>query len=282
MAGESFHKIHGPAEPVRERGSSPAVPSNPNSRLGPLPKPDCSRMGSDGRDSSWHRCFTRDRLDVAVRPTGESFVFKRTGVGIEDLIVRLEALSPKMVAIEATGGFEAVVAAGVSQHSVHQLWQKNDLKSHRTKTFKLSNDPRFEEKFWDVIGLFLNPPDKALVLCCDEKSQCQALERSQPGLPLGIGHIRTRTHDYIRHGTITLFAALSYLEGKLISRTEEKHTHVEWLRFLKQIHREAPKELEVRILSPTTMRRTNTLRSKRGLPNTRVSTCTSLPPEVRG
>ena len=141
------------------------------------------------------------------------------------------------------------IAAGVSQHSVHQLWQKNDLKPHRTKTFKLSNDPRFEEKFWDVIGLYLNPPDKALVLCCDEKSQCQALERSQPGLPLGIGHIRTRTHDYIRHGTITLFAALSYLEGKLISRTEEKHTHVEWLRFLKQIHREAPKELEVHIIA---------------------------------
>lgn len=140
-------------------------------------------------------------------------------------------------------------AAGVSRHSVHQLWQKNGLKPHRTKTFKLSNDPRFEEKFWDVIGLYLNPPDKALVLCCDEKSQCQALERTQPGLPLGIGHIRTRTHDYIRHGTITLFAALSYLEGKIISRTEEKHTHVEWLRFLKQIDREAPGELDVHIVA---------------------------------
>ena len=76
------------------------------------------------------------------------------------------------------------------------------------RTFKLSNDKQFEEKFWDVIGLYLNPPDKALVLCCDEKTQCQALERTQPGLPLGIGHIRTHTHDYIRHGTITLFAAL--------------------------------------------------------------------------
>ena len=92
-------------------------------------------------------------------------------------------------------------------------------------------DPRFEEKFWDVIGLYLDPPDKALVLCCDEKSQCQALERTQPGLPLGIGHVRTKTHDYKRHGTITLFAALNYLDGKLISRTERRHTHVEWLRF---------------------------------------------------
>ena len=140
-------------------------------------------------------------------------------------------------------------AAGVSRHSVHQLWQKNGLKPHRIKTFKLSNDPRFEEKFWDVTGLYLNPPEKALVLCCDEKSQCQALERTQPGLPLGIGHIRTRTHDYIRHGTVTLFAALSYLEGKLISRTEEKHTHVEWLRFLKQINREARNELDVHIVA---------------------------------
>jgi transposase len=139
--------------------------------------------------------------------------------------------------------------AGVSKSTVHNLWQKNDLKPHLTRTFKLSNDPRFEEKFWDVIGLYLNPPEKALVLCCDEKSQCQALERSQPGLPLGIGHIRTRTHDYIRHGTITLFAALSYLEGRLISRTEEKHTHIEWLRFLKQIHRETPKDMDVHIIA---------------------------------
>jgi transposase len=139
--------------------------------------------------------------------------------------------------------------AGLPKSTVHNLWHKNDIKPHLTRTFKLSNDPRFEEKFWDVIGLYLNPPEKALVLCCDEKSQCQALERTQPGLPLGIGHIRTRTHDYIRHGTVTLFAALSYLEGKVISRTEEKHTHVEWLRFLKQIHRETPKELEVHIIA---------------------------------
>ena len=85
----------------------------------------------------------------------------------------------------------------------------------------------FEEKFWDVIGLYLNPPDKALVLCCDEKSQCQALERTQPGLPLGIGHIRTKTHDYVRHGTLTLFAALNYLEGKLITRLAARHRHQE-------------------------------------------------------
>ncbi len=140
-------------------------------------------------------------------------------------------------------------AVGISHQSVHSLWKANDLKPHVIRTFKISNDPRFEEKFWDIVGLYLNPPDKALVLCCDEKSQCQALERTQPGLPLGIGHIRTKTHDYKRHGTVTLFAALNYLEGKLISRTEAKHTHVEWLRFLKQIHRETPKDLAVHVIA---------------------------------
>ena len=112
----------------------------------------------------------------------------------------------------------------------------------------MSTDKNFEQKLWDIIGLYLNPPERALVLCCDEKSQCQALERTQPGLPLGAGHIGTSTHDYRRHDTITLFAALNYLEGKLISRTEQRHTHVQWLRFLKQIDRETPKELEVHLI----------------------------------
>ena len=140
-------------------------------------------------------------------------------------------------------------AVGISHQSVHAIWKSNDLKPHQVRTFKISRDPRFEEKFWDVIGLYLDPPEKALVLCCDEKSQCQALERTQPGLPLGIGHIRTKTHDYKRHGTITLFAALNYLDGKLISRTERHHTHVEWLRFLRQIDRETPRGLTVHIIA---------------------------------
>ena len=139
-------------------------------------------------------------------------------------------------------------AVGMSPDSVHRIWQANDIKPHLVHTFKLSNDKHFEEKFWDVIGLYLDPPEKALVLCCDEKGQCQALERSQPGLPLGGGEIRTKTHDYKRHGTITLFAALNYLDGKLISRTELRQTHVEWLRFLKQIDRETPKELELHLI----------------------------------
>ena len=139
--------------------------------------------------------------------------------------------------------------AGISASSVQRIWSKNDLKPHRLKTFKLSNDPKFDQKFWDVIGLYLDPPDNALVLCCDEKSQCQALERTQLGLPLAPKRPRTMTHDYIRHGTVTLFAALIQLTGRLITRTEASHTHVEWLRFLKQIDRETPAELALHLIA---------------------------------
>src|SRR5436305_377913 len=140
-------------------------------------------------------------------------------------------------------------AAGISPASVQRLWAASEIKPHLSRTFKLSNDTRFEEKFWDVIGLYLDPPEKALVLCCDEKSQCQALERTQPGLPLGVGHIRTRTHDYIRHGTLTLFAALNYLDGKLISRIAKRHRHQEWLAFLKTINREVPAGLTIHLIA---------------------------------
>ena len=140
-------------------------------------------------------------------------------------------------------------AVGVSPDAVHRIWRRNEPRPHRVGTFKLSTDPRFETKFRDVIGLYLDPPERALVLCCDEKSQCQALERSQPGLPLGIGHIRTQTHDYIRHGTITLFAALDHLDGKIISRTADQHTHEDWLRFLKQIDRETPEGMDLHLIA---------------------------------
>lgn len=139
-------------------------------------------------------------------------------------------------------------ATGVSKATVQRLWAANAIKPHLTRSFKLSNDPQFEAKFWDVIGLYLEPPEKALVLCCDEKSQCQALERTQPGLPLGIGHLRTRTHDYTRHGTITLFAALSYLDGKIFSQTAPRHTHRHWLGFLKQLDKDTPGELTLHLI----------------------------------
>jgi transposase len=140
-------------------------------------------------------------------------------------------------------------SAGVSKATVQRLWSANDIKPHVVRTFKLSNDKQFETKFWDVIGLYLNPPDRALVLCCDEKSQCQALERTQPSLPLKGGHPCTRTHDYKRHGTITLFAALSYLDGKIFSSTAAKHTHRQWLAFLKQLDAQTPADLTLHLIA---------------------------------
>jgi transposase len=137
---------------------------------------------------------------------------------------------------------------GLSKATVQRLWAANDLKPHRTRTFKLSNDPQFETKFWDVIGLYLDPPAQALVLCCDEKSQCQALERTQPGLPLKQGAVCTRTHDYYRHGTITLFAALNYLNGKVLAERAPRHRHQEWLKFLKKIEAEATAEVDIHLI----------------------------------
>ena len=139
-------------------------------------------------------------------------------------------------------------AARLSKSTVQKLWANNDLKPHLSRTFKLSTDPEFELKFWDIVGLYLNPPERALVLCCDEKSQIQALSRSQPGLPLKAGHIQTRTHDYYRNGTVTLFAALDYLQGKIIARTDRRHTHREWLRFLKHIDEQTPAEVQLHLI----------------------------------
>jgi hypothetical protein len=139
-------------------------------------------------------------------------------------------------------------AQKVSPSTVQRLWSSNDIQPHLTRTFKISNGARFEEKFWDVIGLYLNPHEKALVLCCDEKSQCQALERTQPALPMGVSHIRTSTHGCNRHGTVTLFAALNYLEGKIVSMLAGQHRHQEWLRFLKRIDRQTPKGLDLHLI----------------------------------
>jgi transposase len=127
---------------------------------------------------------------------------------------------------------------GVSKSTVSNLWRSHNLKPHLTKTFKLSRDPKFLEKLTDVVGLYLNPPDKAIVLCVDEKSQIQALNRTQPGLPLKKGRCGTMTHDYKRNGTTTLFAALDLLEGKVIGDFHKRHRHQEFLKFMRRIDRE--------------------------------------------
>lgn len=137
---------------------------------------------------------------------------------------------------------------GVSRAMVHRVWQANHLKPHLTRTFKLSNDPRFVEKLVDVVGLYLNPPERALVLSCDEKSQIQALDRTQKGLPLRPGRCGTMTHDYKRNGTTTLFAAIELAEGRLIAECMPRHRHQEWLKFLKKIDADTPTDLDLHLI----------------------------------
>jgi transposase len=137
---------------------------------------------------------------------------------------------------------------GVSPASVQRIWSARGLKPHLVKTFKLSNDARFEDKLVDVVGLYLNPPEQAVVLCMDEKSQIQALDRTQPSLPMKKGRAGTMTHDYKRHGTTTLFAALNVLTGTVIGRCLPRHRNTEFLKFLRTIDREVPKGLQVHMI----------------------------------
>src|SRR5580693_10802223 len=129
---------------------------------------------------------------------------------------------------------------GIGKSTVSNIWRAHKLQPHRTKTFKLSRDPKFLEKMTDVVGLYLNPPQEAIVLCVDEKSQIQALDRTQPGLPIKKGRCGTMTHDYKRNGTTTLFAALEVLSGRVIGQCHERHRHQEFLRFLRRLDREFP------------------------------------------
>ena len=137
---------------------------------------------------------------------------------------------------------------GLSHMTVCRVWRTFGLKPHLSDTFKLSTDPFFVEKVRDIVGLYLNPPENALVLCVDEKSQCQALERSQPTLPLGFGYAEGYTHDYVRHGTLTLFAALDVATGGVLAQSKKRHRHQELLQFLRHIDANVPPELDVHII----------------------------------
>jgi transposase len=139
-------------------------------------------------------------------------------------------------------------AQGVSPATVQRIWSARGIKPHRIKTFKLSNDRQLEDKLVDIVGLYLDPPEKAVVLCMDEKSQIQALDRTQPSLPIKKGRAGTMTHDYKRNGTTTLFAALDVLSGKVIGQCLARHRHEEFLKFLRTIDREVPKGLEVHLI----------------------------------
>lgn len=137
---------------------------------------------------------------------------------------------------------------GISEASVRRIWRSHGLKPHRVESFKLSNDPRFAEKLEDIVGLYLDPPEHALVLSLDEKCQIQALDRSQPGLPLKKGRAQTMTHDYKRHGTTTLFAALNTMDGQVMATCMERHRHQEWLKFLRLIDRRTPADKQLHLI----------------------------------
>jgi len=175
---------------------------------------------------------------------------------------RIAPLDPKLVAtvVEkttretpkgATNWSAARLAkeVGISESSVLRIWRSNGLKPHQVRTFKVSRDPNFAEKLEDVVGLYLAPPEHALVFCVDEKSQIQALDRTQPGLPIKRGRAGTMTHDYKRHGTTTLFAALSIADGQVIGTCQSRHTHVEWLKFLKLIDKQTPPEKQIHLIA---------------------------------
>jgi len=156
---------------------------------------------------------------------------------------------------QATARLQAVLALidahrdSISEASVRRIWQAHGLKPHRLESFKVSNDKHFAEKLEDIVGLYLDPPEHALVLCCDEKCQIQALDRTQPGLPLKRGRAQTMTHDYKRHGVTTLFAAMNTLDGSVIGQCQTKHRQQEWLSFLRKIDRNTPKDKELHLIA---------------------------------
>jgi transposase len=158
-------------------------------------------------------------------------------------VARLVALTIESKPEAATHWSTRTMAAqlGVNGTTISRHWRAKGLKPHLVRGFKVSRDPKFVEKLEDVVGLYLSPPEHAIVLCCDEKSQVQALDRTQPGLPLKKGRAATMTHDYKRNGTTTLFAALNVFDGQVIAQCQQRHRHEEWLRFLRQIDRETPK-----------------------------------------
>jgi len=202
-----------------------------------------------GRDTVglWRRRFSERRLAGLVKdaPRGGRKPTRREAVA-RLIVERTTQTKPANATHWSTRTLAKEL--GVSPSMVQRVWQANGLKPHRVKTFKVSNDKQFVEKMQDIVGLYLNPPEHALVLCADEKSQIQALDRTQPGLPIKKGRCGTMTHDYKRNGTTTLFAALELAEGRLIGTCMQRHRHQEWIKFLKQIDSETPAGLDLHLI----------------------------------
>ena len=187
--------------------------------------------------SRWRERYAQSRLAGIERD------LPRGAPPVRVDVARLITLTTESKPAAATHWSTRTMAAelGVSAASVSRHWRAKGLKPHLVRSFKISRDPKFVEKLEDVVGLYLSPPEHAIVLCCDEKSQVQALDRTQPGLPLKKGRASTMTHDDKRNGTTTLFAALNVLDGQIIAQCQKRHRHTEWLKFLKKIDRETPK-----------------------------------------
>ena len=206
-----------------------------------------ARLGwTDATVSKWRRRFVEHRvpgLYDELRPG------RPRSIGDE----KIAALLKRTLSRKPTGGThwsvrQAAQASGISKSSVHRVFQAFALQPHRTRSFKLSTDPFFIEKVRDIVGLYLNPPDHALVLCVDEKSQIQALNRTQPVLPMGLGYVEGITHDYVRHGTTTLFAALDVATGAVFTECKPRHRHQEFLSFLRSVDACVPPELDVHLV----------------------------------
>jgi transposase len=194
---------------------------------------------SNQKAARWRRRFLKAGLTGlekdATRPGRTPSIAATT---VQEVVRKTTQEKPYNAAQWSTRSMAAAV--GISEKSVRRIWHAHGLKPHLLETFKVSNDVRFAEKLEAIVGLYLNPPEHALVLCCDEKSQIQALDRTQPGLPLKPGRAGTMTHDYKRNGTATLFAALNALDGQVISLCQDRHRHQEWIKFLRLVEDATP------------------------------------------
>jgi transposase len=194
----------------------------------------------------WRKRFLRDRLDGLHDEPRPGAPRKISDAQVEDVLVRTLETKPANATHWSTRSMAA--ATGLSQRSIARIWRAFGLQPHRQETFKLSADPLFIEKVRDIVGLYLAPPERAIVLCVDEKSQVQALDRTQPLLPMRPGQAERRTHDYVRHGTTSLFAALNTATGEVIGKCHRRHRHQEFLRFMEEIDarpREAGAEIHL-------------------------------------
>ena len=195
----------------------------------------------------WRRRFLQGGVDVLRQDAPRSGRPPSVTAEVQSRIIEV-TLHTKPVADTHWSTRTLAEHLGLGATTIRRVWQSNGIKPHLGRTFKLSRDPRFEDKLLDVVGLYLHPPEHALVLSCDEKIQIQALNRTQPDLPMKAGRAGTVTHDYKRHGTTTLFAALNTLDGTVISMCEPRHRHEEWLKFLKLIDRKTPKRLTLHLI----------------------------------